>query len=159
MADKQIFQVLLEKDENSEATGIYLPFDVEKVFGAKRVPVCGTINGAPFRSTVARMRGRYMMAVNKQLREAANVQAGETITVEMEPDTAPRIISPPPDLLDALNANLEAKDVWERLSYTHQKEFVLAIEEAKKPETRARRIQKTIEELLTKYNKTSKDAK
>jgi hypothetical protein len=153
MTDKQIFQAPLEKEKNSEATGIYIPFDVEQVYGAKRVPVCGTINGAPFRTTIARMHGRYLMVVNKQLREAANVKGGDIVTIEMQRDNEPRIITPPADLLDALNSNDEAKEIWEHLSFTHKKEFVAVIEEAKKPETRARRISKTIEELISKYKK------
>ena len=154
MAEKQFFEVLLEKHENSEATVIYLPFDVQKVFGARRVPVRGTINRAPFRSTVMPMCGRFMLVVNKQPRAAADAKGGDLVKVEMEPDTEPRVIEPPADLREALNANPAAEAVWEKLSYTHKKEFVLAIEESKKPETRIRRIQKTIGELLTKYKKS-----
>ena len=151
MSEKQTFQAKLEKHETSEATVITIPFDVEKVFGAKRVPVRGKINGAQFRSTVMRTGGSYMMAVNKQLREAAHTKGGDTVTVEMQRDTQPRIIEPTEDLAKALNENPAAKAVWEKLSYTHKKEFVLVIEEAKRPETRARRIEKTIGELTTKY--------
>jgi len=154
MAEKQFFEVLLEKHENSEATVIYLPFDVQKVFGAGRVPVRGTINHAPFRNTVMPMCGRFMLVVNKQLRAAADAKGGDLVKVEMEPDTEPRVIEPPADLREVLNTNPAAKAVWEKLSYTHKKEFVLAIEESKKPETRIRRIQKTISELLTKYKKS-----
>jgi bifunctional DNA-binding transcriptional regulator/antitoxin component of YhaV-PrlF toxin-antitoxin module len=148
--EKQTFQTKLEKHDNSEATGIYIPFDVEKVFGAKRVPVSGTINGAAFRSTIHRMRGRYLMAVPKQLREAANAKGGDTIEVMMRRDMQPRIIEPTEDLAKALNEDLDAKAVWEKLSYTHKKEYVLAIENAKKAGTRSRRIEKTVEELLKK---------
>jgi bifunctional DNA-binding transcriptional regulator/antitoxin component of YhaV-PrlF toxin-antitoxin module len=148
MDEKQTFQTLLEKHENSEATGIYIPFDVEKIFGAKRVPVRGTINGAEFRSTVMRMNGRFMMAVPQKLRDAANAKGGDTIEVVIERDTQERIIEPTEDLAKALNENSDAKTIWEKLSFTHKKEYVLAIENAKKPETRIRRIEKTIEELL-----------
>lgn len=151
MNEKQIFKVILEKHDKYEATGITIPFDVEQVFGAKRVPVRGTINGrAEFRSTLSKMHGRYLMPVNRELRESADVQAGETITVEIERDTAPRIVEPPADLAQALSENSEAKAVWDNLSYTHKKEFAAAIEDAKKPETRVRRVQKTIQELVRK---------
>ena len=151
MSEKQTFRIRLEKHEKSEATFILIPFDVEVVFGAKRVPVRGRINEAEFRSTIVRMGGRYMLVVNKQLREAANAEAGDSVSVEIERDTEPRIIRPTEDLNKALDANPEAKESWEKLSYTHKKEFVLVIEEAKKAETRARRIEKIIDELLTKY--------
>lgn len=150
MNEKQIFQTTLEKHESNDATLIFPPFDLEKVFGAKRVPVKVIINGAEYRTTVFRMDGKYMMVVPKHFREAAGVKAGETITVEMERDTEPRIVEPPQDLRDALNENAQAKAVWEKLSYTHQKEYANAVLEAKKPETRTRRIQKAIEELATK---------
>lgn len=153
MAEKQIFDVLLEKHENSEATGITIPFDVEKVFGAKRVPVKVSVNGAEYRSTIFRMGGRYMMAVPRAFREAAGVKAGETITVAIERDTEPRVVEPTQDLAEALSENPEANASWDKLSYTHKKEFVAVIEDAKREETRVRRVQKTIEELLTKYNK------
>ncbi|HYP49416.1 MAG TPA: YdeI/OmpD-associated family protein [Pyrinomonadaceae bacterium] len=154
MADKQFFETELIADyNNSSATAIKFPFDVETVFGAKRVPVCGTINGAAFRSTIFRMHSEQFMVVNRQLREAANAEAGDKVRVEIERDVAPRTIEPPADLLAALNENPAAKEIWERISYTHKKEFAAAIEEPKKPETRARRMQKTIAELLNKYNK------
>ena len=119
--EKQTFQTKLEKHDNSEATGIYIPFDVEKVFGAKRVPVNGTINGAEFRSTVMRMNGRFMMAVPKKLREAASAQGGDTIDVVMQHDAEQRIIEPTEDLAKALSENSDAESIWEKLSYTHKK--------------------------------------
>ena len=154
MADKQIFETELIADyNNSSATAIKFPFDVETVFGAKRVPVCGTINGAAFRSTIFRMHGEQFMVVNRELRVKANAKAGDMVRVEIERDTAPRTVEVPADLLAALNENPAAKEIWERISYTHKKEFVAAIEEPKKPETRARRVKKTLAELLNKYNK------
>jgi hypothetical protein len=144
------FRVLLEKDENSDATGIAIPFDVEKVFGTRaRVPVRGTINGFPYRSSISPMGGGcHFRPVNKALREGAKTKAGETISVVMERDDEPRVITPPADFARALKANRDAQAAWEKLSYTHRKEIAQAIEAAKKPETRARRIEKGIAELL-----------
>jgi len=143
------FRVLLEKAEESEATGICIPFNVEKVFGTRaRVPVRGMINGFPYRSSIAPMGGgKHFMPVNKAMREGARVKGGETISVLMERDDEPRVITPPKDFAHALRANKEAQAFWKTLSYTHQKEHVRALEEAKKPETRARRIEKAIEML------------
>lgn len=134
---------------NSEATGITIPFDVEKVFGAKRVPVKVSINGAEYRSTIMRMDGRYMMAVPKNFRDAANIKSGETIRVAMEKDDQPREIEVPSDLAKAID-RAKLKDVWEKLSYTNQKEFARAVEEGKRDETKARRIEKTIKQLISK---------
>jgi len=147
MGKRQRFKVVLEKAEDCEACAIHIPFDVKEVFGRSRVPVRGTINGFPFRSTVLRMGDRYLMAVNRTIREGARIKAGEVIEVFMEMDEEPRVVEPPEDLKKALAANAAARAAWEKLSYTHRKEFALAIEDAKKPETRARRVQKTLEEL------------
>src|SRR6185295_15570652 len=121
----------------------------EKVFGTRaRVPVRGTINGFAFRSSIFPTGdGRHYMVVNKEVRAGANVKGGDTVSVQMERDDAPRTITPPAELARALKANKAARAAWEKLSYTHQKEYASAVEEAKRPETRARRIEKTITEL------------
>ncbi len=146
---KQEFCALLEKYPNSDATGITIPFDVKEAFGTRaRVPVRGTINDAPFRSSIFPQAGQnHYMVVNRAMRESANVNAGEEIRVVMERDDEPRTITAPDDLLQALSAHPAARTRWENLNYSHQKEYVLAIENAKKPETRTRRIEKTMEAL------------
>ena len=142
------FRVRLEQDTRSTATGITVPFDVQKTFGTRaRVPVRGTINGFPYRSTIFPMGGCFMMAVNRQMREGAGAKAGETISVVMERDTEPRVVTPPADLARALKANREAQATWDKLSYTHRKEYARTVEEAKRPETRQRRIEKAVEML------------
>jgi hypothetical protein len=143
------FRALVERKEGGEVCAITIPFDAEKVFGGRgRVPVRGTLNGAPFRSSLFRMGGDcYFMVVNRQMREAASVRGGETVPVQMERDDAPRVITPPPDLARALKASKEAQATWDKLSYTHQREHVEHIEDAKKPETRQRRIEKSIQLL------------
>lgn len=147
MATKR-FRVLLEKHENSEATGITIPFDVQKTYGTRaRVPVRGTINGFPYRGSIFPMGGKYIFVVNKELRTNAKVKGGDQITVTMERDEEPRIITPPADLARALKANRAAQAAWDKLSYTHQKEHARAVEDAKRPETRVRRIEKAIAEL------------
>jgi uncharacterized protein YdeI (YjbR/CyaY-like superfamily) len=122
---------------------------VEKTFGARgRVPVRGTLNGAPFRSSVFPMGGDcHFMVVNRELREAAGVRGGETVPVTMERDTEARTITPPADLARAIKADKAAQAAWDKLSYTHRKEHIRAVEEAKKPETRQRRIEKSVEML------------
>jgi hypothetical protein len=150
MATKR-FRVLLEKHENSEATGFTIPFDVPETYGTRaRVPVCGTINGFPYRGTVFPMGGKYIFVVNRELRANAKATGGQMISVTMERDEEPRIITPPPDLARALRANKTAQAAWDKLSYTHKKEHARAVEDAKRPETRVRRIEKAIAELQAK---------
>lgn len=149
MTDKTTFETILEKHENMDATGITIPFDVEKVFGAKRVPVKVSINGAEYRSTIMKMNGVYMMAVPKIFREAAGIKAGETISVTMEKDTEKRVVEVPKDFAEALR-KAGLTDVFSKMSYTHQKEYVNAITEAKREETRLGRITKAVEKIGAK---------
>ncbi|MBA3322625.1 MAG: DUF1905 domain-containing protein [Pyrinomonadaceae bacterium] len=122
MTPTKHFRVLLEKHEHSEATGITIPFDVFKVFGTRaRLPVRGTINGHPFRSSLSPMGGCHMMPVNKELRAGANVKAGDTVAVALERDDEPRTITPPADLARALQSNKVAQAAWDKLSYTPER--------------------------------------
>lgn len=149
MAEKQIFETVLEKHEGMDATGITIPFDVENVFGAKRVPVKILINGAQHRSTIIKMNGKYVVGVPKIFRQAAGVNAGEKITVTIEKDTEKRTVEIPADFALILKDN-DLTEMFSKMSYTHQKEYVRAIEEAKREETRVKRIEKMIEQLISK---------
>jgi len=139
------FRAVLEPAGRGTTTSITIPFDVPEVFGARgRVPVRGTINGHPFRSSVFTMGGRTFMVVNREMRAGAGVEGGQTISVELERDTEPRVVTPPADLARAIEADPAARAAWEKLSYTHRKEHVRAVEEAKRPETRARRVERSV---------------
>lgn len=124
-----------------------IPFNVEAELGSKaRVPVKGTMNGFPFRSSVfPNGDGTHHMMVCKETRLGAGAQAGDTVRVVMELDPEPRVVEAPEDLAAALAEHGEASETWERLAPSHKREYVRWIEEAKKPETRANRITKTIE--------------
>jgi bifunctional DNA-binding transcriptional regulator/antitoxin component of YhaV-PrlF toxin-antitoxin module len=149
MADKQTFETVLEKHLTMNATGITIPFDVDKEWGAKRVPVIATINKAVYRGSIVRMGGKYMLGIPKAFRDAAGIKAGDNIVVTVERDKAERVVDPPPDLAAAIAEN-DLAFVWKQLSYTNQKENVRAVIEAKQSETRAKRIAKTIEMLKAK---------
>jgi len=149
MAEKQTIEVVLKKHGSMEATGIVIPFDVEKVFGAKRVAVKAVVNGAEYRGSIMRMGGEYMLGIPKVFRDAAGIAAGDNIVVTIEKDEVPRTVETPKDLAAALKkAGLSAD--WGKLGYTHKKEHVRAIEEAKQPETRTRRIEKAVEMVAAK---------
>ncbi|MCA1621581.1 MAG: YdeI/OmpD-associated family protein [Acidobacteria bacterium] len=139
------FRALVERGEGSAVCAIHFPFDVEQTFGARgHVPVRGTLNGAPFRASIFKMGGRHFMVVNRRLREASGVSGGETVPVRLERDTEPRTIDPPADFARALKGDEEARATWDVLSYTHRREHVEHIEDAKRPETRQRRIEKSV---------------
>lgn len=123
---------------------IPLSFDPKEVFGRLRAPVKVTLNGFTYRSTIAAMGGPPCIPLRKGNREAAGLEGGETLEVRLDLDTAARVVKPPADLVKALEA-ASLSDRWRKLSYTHQREHVEAIEDAKKPETRARRIERAIQ--------------
>src|SRR4051812_48285720 len=142
MAAKQVtFTATLEL-AGKTATGMTVPPDVVERLGAgKRPPVKVTINGYTYRNTIAVMGGRFMLGVAAEHRAAAGVAAGEKLKVTLELDAQPRTVDVPADLAKALKT-ARATEAFDRLSFTHRKEHVRAIEEAKKPETRQRRIEK-----------------
>jgi hypothetical protein len=125
-----------------EGSMCYVPltFDPKAVFGKVRAPVKVTLNGYTYRSTIAAMGGPPCIPLRKSNREAAGLQGSETLEVRLDLDTGVRAIVPPADFVKALKAAPLAWDRWRELSYSHQREHVEAIEGAKKPETRARRI-------------------
>jgi Bacteriocin-protection, YdeI or OmpD-Associated/Domain of unknown function (DUF1905) len=147
MDKKQTFTATIQ---NAGGGGAYVevPFDVEETLGSKRPKVKAMIEGIPYRSTLMRMGSEHhVLGVLKDIREQIGKTFGDEVTVTIEPDNEPRLIEIPKDLLKALKKDKEAKAFFEKLSYTHQKEYVRWVEEAKKEETRQSRIVKTLEML------------
>jgi hypothetical protein len=134
--------------ESIDAAGIKPPFGVVEVFQRKgRVPVKGTINGFPFRSSLMNMGDGHCMAVNAQMRAGAKCKAGDTVLVIMELDEDERKVEVPAYLKKIINSDAKAKEFWAKLSFTHQKEYVREIDGAKKPETREKRIAAMMSDL------------
>ena len=130
------------------ATGIEVPPEVVEALGAGRRPaVRVTIGGHTYRSTVASRGDRYLVGVSAESREKAGVAAGDVVDVELELDTAPREVEVPEDLAAALEPHPEARRFFDGLPYSQRRWFAMGIEEAKKPETRARRVEKAVERL------------
>jgi hypothetical protein len=127
-----------------------VPFDVKKEFGKARPPVKVCINGYTYQSTISVYGGKYYLPVRRERREAVGVKVGDIVDVTIQPDTEIRTVDPPEALSAALARNGPAKAQWERLSYSRKKEHAEAVLEAKKPETRARRIQRILEALAGK---------
>lgn len=124
---------------------VEVPFDVEKAFGSKKPRVKAMIEGIPYRGTLTRMGGeRHILIILKTIRERIGKSFGDKVKITVAADTEPRVVEVPDDLRSALKKDKEAKAFFDKLSYTHQREYVTWINEAKKPETRAARILKTI---------------
>lgn len=130
------------------ATGIRVPSEiVESLKSSKRPPVCVTINGHTYRSTVAPMGGEFLLPVSAENRERAGVEAGDEVEVDIDLDTEPREVTVPPDFKDALDRDADARRFFDRLSKSSKQRVVLSIEGAKTTETRLRRLNKAISEL------------
>jgi hypothetical protein len=130
------------------ATGIQVPDEVVESLGAgKRPKVQVTVGRHTYRTTVARMGGMFLVPLNAENREAAGVAAGDMVDVTVELDDAPREVDVPDDLRTAIAGDAAAQGWFAQLSYTHRKEWVRWVEEAKRVETRRSRIEKTVAAL------------
>ena len=145
--DALTFRAVIQQSGKT-ATGIPVPAEVVERLGAgKRPAVQVTLQGYTYRSTVASMGGAFMLPLSAEHRVGAGAAAGDEVEVSVTLDTAPRVVSVPPDLATALAADADAQRVCAGLSYSNHQRVVLPIEEAKTPETRQRRIAAAIGRL------------
>lgn len=130
--------------------GIKIPEDIVNALNAgRRPPVVVTINGQSYRSSIAVMGGHNMVGVSAANRELTGTSAGDTVEVDVELDTQPRVINVPEDLAAALDAEPEAKAFYATLNYSSQRRYVEPIADAKTEDTRSRRITKVVADLKT----------
>lgn len=147
MPEIQAFRAVIQSSDSGGAY-VTIPFDVEAVFGKKRVKVKATFDGEPYRGSIVRMGGPdHFLIVRKDIRTAIGKQPGDEVAVTVEEDTEPRVVAVPDDLAAALDAAPGAKAFFDGLSFSHRREYVVWIEGAKREATRERRIAKAIEML------------
>src|SRR5687767_1508715 len=147
MTKKQTFTATIQ---NAGGGGAYvnIPFDVEEAFGSKRPKVKAMIEGVPYRGILTRMGGdHHLLIILKEIREQIGKTFGDEVKIIVEPDIEPRVIEVPAELKKAFKTEKEAKAFFDKLSYTHQREYVMWINEAKREETRQNRIAKAVEML------------
>lgn len=126
-------------------TGFHVPDSVvEELGGGGHPKVTVTVNGFTFRTSIAKMGGRYLLGVSGERRKEAGVAAGQVFDVEVELDTAPRELEVPEDLAAALAADPRAKEFWDTLSHSKRSWHVHQVTSAKKAETRAARVEKSV---------------
>lgn len=113
--------------------------------GAKRFPVVATVNGYTWRTSVVRMGGEFLLGLNKEVRQGAGVTAGDEVDVTVELDAAPREVEVPEALAAALAADPEARAFFDRMAFTHRKEYARWIADAKQEQTRQRRLGQALE--------------
>jgi hypothetical protein len=127
--------------------GLVVPVDAKALWGEARPPVHGTVNGHPFRSRLMVYGGETWLGLTNAFRAAAGVQAGDEVEVEIDRDDAPREVVVPPELQAELDADDDAREAFAKLSFTHRREYAEWIADAKRAETRERRIARTLERL------------
>ena len=147
--NKREFEAVIEKPPKTPGAYVIIPFDVREVYGTKgRVQVKAAFDGYAYRGSLAPMGGgRHVLGVRKDIQQAIGKTHGDRVKVVIEPDTEPRVVTVPKDLQKLLDENPKGKAVFEKLSYTHRKEYVNWIESAKKEETRQRRLERSLEML------------
>jgi hypothetical protein len=116
--------------------------------GAKRFPVVATVNGYTWRTSVIRMQGEFLLGLSREVRDGAGAQAGDEVGVTVELDVAPREVEVPEALAAALAADPRATGLFDAMAFTHRKEYARWVAEAKREETRQRRVQKAVEMIL-----------
>ena len=147
MKNKHSFSAIIQNAGGGGAF-VEIPFDVEKAFGSKKPKVKAMIEGVPYRGVLVRMgTEHHILIILKAIREQIGKTFGDKINITVEADTEPRLVEVPAELKQAFKAEKEAKSFFEKLAYTHQREYVKWINEAKRDETRQARILKTIEML------------
>jgi hypothetical protein len=145
---KKTFTATLNEDASFE-----VPFDVRALYGEARPAVKMTILGETFRTRVMVYGGKYLLGLWKAVREEHALVAGQKLKVSIEPDRTPRTVAPPKELAAAMKKSPAARAGWKAMSFTHQREWAEAIAEAKRPETREKRVAQAIAALVEKSSK------
>ncbi len=144
------------KGQLKEAIGkggayIEIPFNVEEVFGAKRVKVKANFDGVPYRGSIVRMGTEcHIIGITKDIRKKISKDIGDYVEVIVEKDDEERVIEIPENFKMRIEESKEILDFWSCLSYSNQKKYLSYIESAKKEETRKKRIEDSINKLINK---------
>ena len=136
------------RSHGGNTAGFVIPDEfVDELGGGRRPKVVLTVNGHAFRTSIARMGDRFLLGLSQERRAEAGVAAGDVLDIDIALDAAPRVVEVPADLAVALASDEAARAAWDAAAYSHRKEWARAIEDAKKPETRAARVEKTLAAL------------
>jgi len=144
---KQEFTAVIKQHGSINGAYVEPPFDVQKVFGAKRVKVKATFDGLEYRGSLVTMGGCYMLGMTQEIRKKIGKDFGDSVDVTIEKDEEERTVEIPDDFLEALKGNPIAIQIYEKLSFSRKKEYITWITQTKKIETRQSRIAKALERL------------
>lgn len=145
------FNAEIKKIEDKDGAYIEIPFDVEEVYGAKRVKVKATFDGVEYRGSIVKMGlPCYIIGITKEIRKKIEKEPGDIIEVTIEKDEEDRVVEIPTDFKERIELDNNIKEFWNTLSFSMQKKYVTWITSAKKEDTRNKRIDTAIEKLKNK---------
>ncbi|CAM2076672.1 YdeI/OmpD-associated family protein [Paraclostridium bifermentans] len=145
------FNAEIKKIEGKDGAYIEIPFDVEEVYGAKRVKVKATFDGVEYRGSIVKMGlPCYIIGITKEIRKKIEKEPGDIIEVTIEKDEEDRVVEIPTDFKERIELDNNIKEFWNTLSFSMQKKYVTWITSAKKEDTRNKRIDTAIEKLKNK---------
>lgn len=147
MAEQHRFRTTIEAATGGGAAAKIPPDVTAALGGLKQMRITGTLNGTPFRSSTMPYRGAFYLGVHKATREGAGVEIGDEVEIELTRDDSPRVLDIPPELEAALAAEPALRDRFDALSFSRRRDLAGPISEAKKPETRAARLEKALAKL------------
>ena len=140
----RIFNALIE-DAGGGGAFVRIPFDVEQTYGKKRVKVRADIEGETYRGSLVRMgTDCHILGIRKDIRLKIGKTIGDTVHISLQEDLEPREVEIPHDLMEALSSDPQAYSAFKKLAFSHQRESVQWIEQAKRPQTRQKRIARTL---------------
>lgn len=143
------YDAIIQKDEEHNGSYCEIPFNVFETFGKKRLKIKALIDAVEYRGLLTPMGGKYGVFMNKEIRDKVGKTYGDLVHISIEEDTEPRVVEIPDDLLQLMLENA-VKPFFDSLSFTHQKEYVQWILDAKREETRQNRLVKAIEMMKNK---------
>jgi bifunctional DNA-binding transcriptional regulator/antitoxin component of YhaV-PrlF toxin-antitoxin module len=143
----QRFTATLQQARGEGGRWLKVPFDAREVFGQARPPVHGTVNGTPIRARLSVYGGETYLGLRREIRDAAGIEVGDDVEVVLELDDAPRAVELPAELAAALAADPAVRVAYEDLSFTHRREYAQWVGEAKRQETRDKRVARALDML------------
>jgi hypothetical protein len=140
------FQAELQS-ANGNGRWVAVPPDIAESFTTRRPPVRGTVNGVPYRSRLAVYGGYSYLGFTAAIRKQAGIELGDLLDIDIEADPEPRVVKLPEALAAALHADAEAKAAFDKLAFTHRREYATWVAEAKRQQTQERRVAQVLQRI------------
>lgn len=141
------FQAELQS-ANGNGRWVAVPAEIAENFTERRAPVRGTVNGVPYRSRLSVYGGYSYLGFTAAIRKQAGIELGDLLEIEIEADPEPRRVILPDALAAALSENAEARAAFEKLAFSHRREYASWVAEAKRQQTQQRRVDQVLQRIL-----------